>query len=209
MKRRAAIVADSKIILYFQEMDNMSDAKPAVKPVRKARLVAEHHIKGMFAKNRVVIKQKETGDYKHLYKHMIPKIADLLNKCEETCGSENKIAIVTELFDMLVKEPFILVRNPRLRNAATMKLEEFEGCIAEWKSNNEKHNIRIDIRNILAKSLTICHKGIRNKIIHLCEDIMQQENEYYTFLQLKKLKGSMQHLRNTIQMTKNHPLYVA
>jgi hypothetical protein len=78
-----------------------------------------------------------------------------------------------------------------------------------WKSNNAKQNIRTDIRHIITKSLTICHKGIRDKIIDLCEEMLQQENEYHTFLELKKLQTSMQHLCDTIQMTKDHPLYVA
>ena len=99
------------------------------------------------------------------YDNTIYIVKYLLEECENSKNPEDRIEIASKMFDILNKNPKILIYEPKFRNAVIDKLNEANELIKRRKDafNKTEYAKAIDMMK-LSMRVNISNSKMRNKI---------------------------------------------
>ena len=133
----------------------------------------------------------------------------LLEECNNSTNPEDRIEITSKIFDILNKNPKILIYEPKFRNAVINKLNEAEELIKRRKDtfNKTEYAKAIDMMK-LSMRVNISNSKMRNNIYsHLCA-INTILSDYVVWMNSDTLKNNINSLSNTLKLTEMHPDYI-
>ena len=133
----------------------------------------------------------------------------LLEECNNSTNPEDRIEITSKIFDILNKNPKILIYEPKFRNAVINKLNEAEELIKRRKDtfNKTEYAKAIDMMK-LSMRVNISNSKMRNNIYsHLCA-INTILSDYAVWMNSDTIKNNINSLSNTLKLTEMHPDYI-
>jgi hypothetical protein len=133
----------------------------------------------------------------------------LLEECENSKNPEDRIEIASKMFDIINKNPKILIYEPKFRNAVINKLNEAEELIKRRKDtfNKTEYAKAIDMMK-LSMRVNISNSKMRNNIYsHLCA-INTILSDYTVWMNNDTLKNNINNLKNTLKLSETHPNYI-
>jgi hypothetical protein len=133
----------------------------------------------------------------------------LLEECENSKNPEDRIEIASKMFDILNKNPKILIYEPKFRNAVIDKLNEAEELIKRRKDafNKAEYAKAIDMMK-LSMRVHISNSKMRNKIYAHLGAINTILSDYAVWINSDTLKNNINNLKNTLKITETHPNYI-
>jgi len=133
----------------------------------------------------------------------------LLEECENSKNPEDRIEIASKMFDILNKNPKILIYEPKFRNAVIDKLNEAEELIKRRKDtlNKAEYAKAIDMMK-LSMRIHISNSKMRNKIYAHLGAINTILSDYAVWINSDTLKNNINNLKNTLKITETHPNYI-
>lgn len=133
----------------------------------------------------------------------------LLEECENSKNPEDRIEIASKMFDILNKNPKILIYEPKFRNAVIDKLNEANELIKRRKDafNKTEYAKAIDMMK-LSMRVNISNSKMRNKIYEHLGSINNILSDYAIWMNSDTLKNNINSLSNTLKLTETHPDYI-
>lgn len=134
----------------------------------------------------------------------------LLNQCEKSNFEDEKTKIAEQLFEVINKNPNILIFEPKFRIIVQEKANQFEKHLTSRTDSYKK----IEYQKALKMLMLSMRKNVRNSIIrekiyrHIA-DINTILTDYDDWVVGKSLKAQISKLNNTLESIKNHPQYVS
>jgi hypothetical protein len=133
----------------------------------------------------------------------------LLEECNNSTNPEDRIEITSKIFDILNKNPKILIYEPKFRNAVINKLNEAEELIKRRKDtfNKTEYAKAIDMMK-LSMRVNISNSKMRNNIYsHLCA-INTILYDYAVWMNSDTLKNNINTLKTTLNSIEKCTGYV-
>ena len=133
----------------------------------------------------------------------------LLEECNNSTNPEDRIEITSKIFDILNKNPKILIYEPKFRNAVINKLNEAEELIKRRKDtfNKTEYAKAIDMMK-LSMRVNISNSKMRNNIYsHLCA-INTILSDYAVWMNSDTIKNNINTLKTTLNSIKKCTGYV-
>jgi hypothetical protein len=133
----------------------------------------------------------------------------LLEECENSKNPEDRIEIASKMFDILNKNPKILIYEPKFRNAVIDKLNEAHELIKRRKDtfNKTEYAKAIDMMK-LSMRVNISNSKMRNNIYAHLGAINTILSDYAIWMNSDTLKNNINSLSNTLKLTETHPDYI-
>jgi hypothetical protein len=133
----------------------------------------------------------------------------LLEQLNNAEYEDQRTEIAEKMFQILNKNPNILIYEPRFRNSVLNKIDDLTKHI---NNRTEEFNKTKYKEALLMMKLSM-RKNIRNsqmrlKIYNHLSEIKKILSEYDTWMIGSSIKNQMNQLKNTIDLLKNHPSYV-
>jgi hypothetical protein len=133
----------------------------------------------------------------------------LLNQCENAKYEDERTKIAEQLFDVLNKNPNILIFEPKFRTIVQEKAKEFEEHLTSRVNTYKK----IEYQKALKMLMVSMRKNVRNSTLRekIYKHIAEIDNilaDYDDWVVGKSLKSKINQLNNTLQTIKNHPSYI-
>lgn len=147
--------------------------------------------------------------YRHIYNETAYLVKYLLQQCDATVDPEERAIIVEKIFEVLNKNPMILIYEPEFRNVVIDKMTECEEIIKRRidRFNNAEYDRAMN-RMKLSMRININNTKMLRKIYTHINDINSILGEYHTWMNASKLKKSFNTLRSTLAVIKTYPEYV-
>jgi hypothetical protein len=133
----------------------------------------------------------------------------LLGESDAAKCSEDRLQIAEKMFDILNKNPCILIYEPKFRSTVIKKMSEFNDTIAQRTDgfNKSEYKKAINIMKLSMKA-HITNSKIRTKIYDHLDGINTELSDYNNWLKSSTLKTNFHMLNETLQSIKTHPNYV-
>jgi hypothetical protein len=133
----------------------------------------------------------------------------LLSESDAATCSEDRLQIAEKMFDILNKNPSILIYEPKFRSTVIKKMNEFNDTIAQrtYIFNKTEYKKAINIMKLSMK-MHINNSKIRTKIYVHLDGINTELSDYNNWLKSSTLKTNFHSLNKTLQTIKSHPHYV-
>ena len=133
----------------------------------------------------------------------------LLGQSDAAKCSEDRLQIAENMFDVLNKNPNILIYEPKFRTAVINKMNEFNDTITKRADGFDKAEYKKAI-NIMKLSMRghITNTKMRAKIYDHLNSITNELSDYNNWLKSSTLKTNFYTLNKTLQSIKTHPNYV-
>lgn len=133
----------------------------------------------------------------------------LLNQCNNSKYEDDKNKIAEQLFELINKNPNILIFEPKFRNILQEKANEFEHHLTS-RTNTYK---KVQYHEVLKTLMLSMRKNIRNsimrdKIYKNITDIGKILTDYEEWVIGTPLKTQITIFTNTLQNIKTHPQYI-
>ena len=143
------------------------------------------------------------------YDNTIYIVKYLLEECNNSTNPEDRIEIAAKMFDILNKNPKILIYEPKFRLAVIDKINEVNALIKKRKDafNKAEYTKAIDIMK-LSMRVHISNSKIRNKIYEHLGSINNTLSDYAVWMNNDTLNKSINTLNNTLKLIETHPEYV-
>ena len=133
----------------------------------------------------------------------------LLEECENSKNPEDRIEIASKMFDILNKNPKILIYEPKFRNAVIDKINEADELIKRRKDTFNKAeyakaidmmklSMRVHISNSKMRNMIYAHLGAINTIL----------SDYTVWMNSDTIKNNINNLKNTLKLSETHPDYI-
>jgi hypothetical protein len=133
----------------------------------------------------------------------------LLEECDNCKNPEDRIEIASKMFDILNKNPKILICEPKFRTAVTDKINEVDNLIKKRKDAFAKAEYTKAIEMMkLSMRVHLNNSKMRNKIYEHLNGINTILNEYTMWMNSDTLKKSIGSINDTLNSIKAHPDYV-
>ena len=133
----------------------------------------------------------------------------LLNESDTATCSEDRLQIAEKMFDILNKNPNILIYEPKFRATVIKKMSELETIITKRTDgfNKAEYKKAINIMKLSMKA-HITNSKIRANIYEHLDGINTELSDYNTWLKSSTLKTNFHSLNKTLDSIKNHPNYI-
>ena len=133
----------------------------------------------------------------------------LLEECENSKNPEDRIEIASKMFDILNKNPKILIYEPKFRNAVIDKINEADELIKRRKDtfNKAEYAKAIDMMK-LSMRVHISNSKMRNKIYAHLGAINTILSDYTVWMNSDTIKNNINNLKNTLKLSETHPDYI-
>lgn len=143
------------------------------------------------------------------YDNTIFVVRYLLNESDAATCSEDRLQIAEKVFEILNKNPSILIYEPKFRATVIKKMDELNDTITKRTDGfiKAEYNKAIHIMKLSMK-LHITHSKIRTKIYDHLDSINTELSDYNHWLKSSTLKTNFHTLTKTLQSIKSHPHYV-
>jgi hypothetical protein len=133
----------------------------------------------------------------------------LLNQCMNAKYEDEKTKIAEQLFDLINKNPNILIFEPKFRTIVQEKAKEFEEHLNYRVNTYNKNEYQKELNMIMFSM----RKNIRNSTIreNIYKHITEIDNlltEYDNWNIGQSLRSQINLINNTLQTIKNHPSYI-
>jgi hypothetical protein len=134
----------------------------------------------------------------------------LLDQSENSQNSEDRVDIANRTFELLIKNPKILIYEPKFRDAVVTKMKEFDAILNKREDGfkNAQYGKAIDMMK-LSMMAHITNSKMRNRIYEHLNDITKILNEYNKWSKNSTLRKTFDTLTNTLEIIKTHPNYMA
>ena len=133
----------------------------------------------------------------------------LLGQSDAAKCSEDRLQIAENMFDVLNKNPSILIYEPKFRTAVIKKMSEFNDTITKRLDgfNKAEYKKAINIMKLSMK-VHITNSKMRAKIYDHLDSINNELSVYNNWLKSSTLKTNFYTLNKTLESIKTHPNYV-
>lgn len=143
------------------------------------------------------------------YDSTIYVVKYLLEECNNSTNPEERIDIASKMFDILNKNPKILIYEPKFRGAVMDKINEVDNLIKNRKDTFSKAEYYKAIEMMkLSMRVHINNTTMRNKIYEHLSGINNILNDYASWVNNSTLKKNVLTLNDTLKTIKTHPDYV-
>lgn len=188
--RRAAQLAAIRINDYVKADNANSDSDESVSPNTKIQ--------------DGITRARQNG-----YDDTIFVTRFILNQIENSKFEDEKISLAEKMFEILIKNPNILIFEPKFRNAILFKIKEvethLESRISKFKATKYQDAIKLMKLSMRTHVRNSC---MRNSIYKHFDDINSVLNEYEDWAFAPTLKKQILELNTTLNNIKTHPFYV-
>jgi hypothetical protein len=143
------------------------------------------------------------------YDSTIHIIRFLLDEMNNAKFEDQRCEIAEKIFDILHKNPNILIYEPNFRIAVVNKLNEIQNIINKRSNNFEIAKQQRIIRMMsLSIRINVRNSVMRQKIYKYLIKINNILKDYKEWSYGKSLKTKIINLNNTLELIKNNPNYV-
>lgn len=134
-------------------------------------------------------------------------LLDQLNNAEY---EDQRTEIAEKMFQILNKNPNILIYEPRFRNSVLNKINDLTNHINNRvkEYNNTKYNEALLMMKLSMRK-NVRNSQMRHKIYKHLSEINSILADYNSWMIGTSIKNQMNQLKNTIDELKNHPSYVS
>ena len=146
---------------------------------------------------------------KYGYDSTIHIIRFLISEMDNALFEDQRCEIAEKIFDILDKNPTILIYEPNFRNAVINKLNEVQNLITQRSTTFEIGKQQYIIRMLTVSVRTNVRNSVmRQKIYRHLIKINNILKDYKDWTYGTSLKTKINNLNNTIQAIKNNPNYI-
>lgn len=133
----------------------------------------------------------------------------LIKQIEKSPYENEKIELAEKMFEILNKNPNILIYEPKFRNAVLTKIQEVENHLINrvTKYQATKYHDAINLMRLSMRT-HVRNSFMRGKIYKHLDDITSILKEYEGWAAGTTLKAQVLELNKTLKIIKNHPSYV-
>lgn len=133
----------------------------------------------------------------------------LLKECDTAKCPEDRSNIAIKVFDIINKNPKILIHEPKFRNSVITKMNDLDKSIDDKITNvtNAKYDVALKMLKTSMR-IHIHNSAMRNKINQHLAEISNTLTDYNLWATQNSLKKSFKTLRVTLESIKSNPEYV-
>jgi len=139
----------------------------------------------------------------------ISTLRQYLYMSENTQDEEEKINLCTTIYETLVKDPTILIYEPKFREAVIEKMNNLDKFITIRRLNMNKSGFNThtdELKNIIHSHIRA--KKTRDAMLKNLKELQSLYNEYASWSRYDRFRSAIRALRATLENLKQYPEYV-
>ena len=146
---------------------------------------------------------------RHGYDNTVHIVQYLLTELDRAQYEDERAEIATKMFQVINKNPNILIYEPKFRNIIVDKMQELDKHIDAriQKFQKSKYEEALQVLKF-SISVNIRNSKTRQTIAKKIEEIDNALKEYETWAPGTLMKNEFSILRDTLRTIKNHPDYI-
>jgi hypothetical protein len=146
---------------------------------------------------------------RHGYDNAVYIVKYLLDEMNTAQFEDERAEIATKMFQVINKNPNLLIYEPKFRNIIVDKMIELDKHIDSRveKYKKSKYNDAMEMLN-LSVAVNIRNSKTRELITAKIQEINVALKDYENWAPGDKMKAEFSTLRNTLKTIKHHPDYV-